>query len=73
MSKYWCVYNVAEDLRVNSIVTNALVGLRRDFEVAQNLVNNQLKTRVPSILQSSNFKVIGSKNPIGAARAFFKN
>ena len=57
MCKYWPVDTVSEDLRVNSIVKSALAGLRRDFNVAQNLANKQLKTGVPSIFQSSNGKV----------------
>jgi len=57
MFKYWPVDNVSKDLRVNSILKSALAGLRRDFNVAQNLALKQLKTRVPSILQRSYDKV----------------
>jgi len=57
MCKYWPVDTVSKDLRVNSMVNSALAGLRRDFNVAQNLANKHYKTRhyktrVPSILQS---------------------
>jgi len=53
MSEYWPVHAVPEDLRVQSIVKSALAGLRRDFDVAQNLPSKRLNTGVPSILQSS--------------------
>jgi len=56
MCKYWPVDTMSKDLRVNSIVKSALAGLRRDFNVAQNLANKHYKTRVPSILQSPNGK-----------------
>ena len=71
--KYWPVYNVPKDLRVHSIVKSALAGLRRDFNVAQNLANKQLKTRVPSILQSSNGKVLTAGRTIHQTLTAYSN
>ena len=59
-----CVYDhincvdESQDIRVNSIVRCALAGLRRDFSVAQNLANKKFRIGVPSILQSSDGKLL---------------
>jgi len=57
MSTYWPVHAVPENLKVQSIMRSALAGLRRDFNVAQNLASKKLKTGVPSILQSFDGKL----------------